>query len=300
MINELRADPGSGPADRDLGVTKRRSRWPTIVVLVVAAAFIGVIWVAYRDGGDSAGSGNPPLVKAEPGPTKIKPDQPGGQDIPFQNSTVYDRLGQNGQKPQAEKLLPPPETPVARAPQPVEPPAAAVPPVTAPPAASVPPAVSPPVALAPPPQPTAAPVAPPAPHISDAEFAALQKGGPASSPTALAPKSPASAPPTFSAPAAVAPAVPKAAVTTKPAAAGGVHIQLGSVKSAADATAEWDRLKGRFPETLSALKMSPDKVEVPDKGTFYRIQAGPLDEAKAKSVCDHLKAQGAGCIVVKS
>jgi len=82
-----------------------------------AAAFGGVIWFAYQNGRDANRSGPPPLVKADSGPVKVKPDNPGGRRSRFRDSTVYDRLNQNGQKPVVEKLLPPTEEPVAR-PQP--------------------------------------------------------------------------------------------------------------------------------------------------------------------------------------
>ncbi len=109
---ELRADPGIAPGERNIDPPKRRSIWPSIAVVAAASAFGGVIWYAYHQGHEDGRPGLPPLVKAEPGPTKVKPDNPGGQEIPFQDSTVYDRLNQNGQKPVIEKLLPPPEEPV--------------------------------------------------------------------------------------------------------------------------------------------------------------------------------------------
>ncbi len=61
---------------------------------------------------------------------------------------------------------------------------------------------------------------------------------------------------------------------------------------------EWARLKRRYPE-LAGMTSSTHKIDVPDKGTFYRIEAGPLDEAAAKSTCTNLRGQGLGCIVVK-
>ena len=50
---------------------------------------------------------------------------------------------------------------------------------------------------------------------------------------------------------------------------------------------------------LAGMTNSTHKIDVPDKGTFYRIEAGPLDEAAAKSTCTNLRGQGLGCIVVK-
>jgi hypothetical protein len=79
---------------------------------------------------------------------------------------------------------------------------------------------------------------------------------------------------------------------------GSYRIQLSAVRTEDAANADWTRLKHRFPE-LSSLSQKSVKTEIPGKGTFYRLRAGPLDEAGAKSVCDHLQAQGASCIVLK-
>jgi SPOR domain len=317
--SELRADPGIAPGDRNIDPPRRRSIWPSIAVVAAASAFGGVIWFAYHDGRDANRSGMPPLVKAETGPTKIKPDNPGGQEIPYQDSTVYDRLNQNGQKPVAEKLLPPPEEPVIRAPPaPVQPAdaagqsAVATPPppppngaiiqqVIAPPpqaADALPPPVdvAAPTALAPTPgaiviQPP--PVVPPKP---------VQVAPPAPKPVAVAvPKpEPAKAPPPTSIAALIDEAggahVPVAKAT--PAGGGSYRLQLSAVRSADAVPEEWARLKRRYPE-LAGMSNSTSKIDTPDKGTFYRVEAGPLDEAAAKSTCTRLRGQGLGCIVVK-
>lgn len=48
---------------------------------------------------------------------------------------------------------------------------------------------------------------------------------------------------------------------------------------------------------LAALSMSVAKVD-PDKGTYYRIQAGPAAE-DAAAVCGAVKARGQDCLVVR-
>jgi len=299
---ELRADPGIAPGDRNIDPPKRRSIWPSIAVVAAASAFGGVIWYAYHQGHENARPGLPPLVKADPGPVKVKPDNPGGQEIPFQDSTVYDRLNQNGQKPVVEKLLPPPEEPVARTPPappgdaaaqpnpalavgnaPADAPVAAAPPLQADTEA--------PTALAP--VPGAIVIQPPAVGMPKPVEVAPPK------PVAVvAPKpEPAKAPPPTSIAALIADAggasAPKAA-----SAGGSYHLELSAVRSADAVPEEWARLKRRYPE-LAAMTNSTHKIDVPDKGTFYRIEAGPLDEATAKSICTNLRGQGLGCIVVK-
>jgi len=111
---------------------------------------------------------NLPLIKADPQPIKVKPEQPGGLVVPDRNMTIYnERPG----GPPVEKLLPPPEQPEVR-------------PVAAPPA---PAAAAPPpqVAMAPPAVPAAKPFTPqqiaprPAPAAQPASPATLgaAKGG---------------------------------------------------------------------------------------------------------------------------
>src|SRR5258706_15512840 len=49
---------------------------PLIVLLgiVVLAAFAGVVWVAYNQGVKEGQRGNPPILSAESGPTRITPE----------------------------------------------------------------------------------------------------------------------------------------------------------------------------------------------------------------------------------
>jgi hypothetical protein len=295
---ELRADPGAAPGDRGVEIRQRRSIWPSIAVVAAAAAFGGVIWFAYQNGRD-VHSGPPPLVKADPNPAKVKPrpDQQGGQEIPFQDSTVYDRLNQNGPKPVVEKLLPPPESPVAR------PPAPAPQAMNATIDPSLPP-VSLPTALPPPGQDITSPTAlAPAPGAMITQPPAAPRQPPmVTAPTVAAPKI-AQTPPskTTSAPAGIAALESRALaeMPAKPAAGGAYRIQISAVRTPDAVAPEWARLKHRFPETLNALTLSSSKINVADKGVFYRVEAGPLDAAAAKSACDHLRAQGLGCVVAK-
>jgi len=48
------------------------------------------------------------------------------------------------------------------------------------------------------------------------------------------------------------------------------------------------------------LSLSVSRVDLGAKGTYYRIQAGPIaDEAKAAQDCAALKSRKIGCILVK-
>src|SRR5579883_2837599 len=117
------------------------------LVLLVMAAFAGGVWFAHVSGGRRGGdgSGDIPLLRADPHPFKVKPAAPGGMVIPDQNMLVYGERHDT-----VEHLLPPPEAPMPRPPPPPAPPRAA----PAPQAPAAAPAAVP--ATAPPPAPAAA------------------------------------------------------------------------------------------------------------------------------------------------
>jgi hypothetical protein len=286
---ELRADPGGAPGERNIEAAgRRRSIWPSIAVVAAAAAFGGVIWFAYQNGRNPDKPGPPPLVKAENGPIKVKPDQPGGQEIPFQNSTVYDRGRRNPQDQPVEKLLPPPESP--------SPEMRAAPNANAPATADAPPPApdaQSPTALAP--APGVILSRPPPPARIPPQTAPQTAPSPPKDETVVA-----KAQPQAVKPAARVAAAKTAASSPHPASVGGAYrIQLAAVSNEDSVKPQWDKLKRRAPETLDSLRMTTAKYTAPGKGTFYRIQAGPLDQAGAKSACLHLKERGLDCIVVK-
>jgi hypothetical protein len=138
-----------------------RRRLPAILLtIVVMAVFAGGLWFLYQQGGRRTAETGPgdavPLIRADDKPTKIKPDQPGGMVIPDQNASIYnDKPGTPG----VEKLLPPPEQPMARPVAPKEP-AATAGPIAFPPAAAP---AQPPATTPAPRQPAAATPAPKAP-----------------------------------------------------------------------------------------------------------------------------------------
>ncbi len=99
--------------------------------------------------------------------------------------------------------------------------------------------------------------------------------------------------------------VAKTAADVAPAAgfnatAGTHYVQLGSVKSADGAAAEWSKLQKKYPAQLGSVSYRVDRAELGDRGTFYRIQAGPISGESASAMCDAIKAQSPGaCLVVK-
>jgi cell division septation protein DedD len=141
----------------------------TALALLVMGLFGGGLWFAYLQGtrhaGGDAASASIPLIRADERPTKVKPERPGGMEIPDRDKLIY-----NPTRPVVERLLPPPEKPLPRlappppapSPQREQPPAAASSTPASPPApppaaipqaqqsAAAPPGKTPPAQAAPP------------------------------------------------------------------------------------------------------------------------------------------------------
>jgi len=256
---------------RIFGQTRRpRPRGRLIVVAVLAAIVIGGgAWSAIRMLTHSGTPGQVPIIRADDQPVRKRPSDPGGQPIPEQDSMLY-----NQGKPdtKVEQLLPPPEAPLPRPippPEP-EPPAAAADAATLP-ATPAPAAIA--EAAAPPPPPVAAAAPPPSPPVVPAKPA----------PAALETPAPHAAP---------APSPTKTAE--------GYRLQLGAVRSPDNAKHEWEKLKRSHGDILGTLAFSTYRVDLGERGIFYRIQAGPVrDAATAERDCGELKRRGVGCIIVR-
>jgi cell division septation protein DedD len=79
----------------------------------------------------------------------------------------------------------------------------------------------------------------------------------------------------------------------------GYKVQLAAVQDASAAEREWRRLQGLHPELLGNLTLFTETVEIEGRGTFHRIQAGPLPSREtAADLCDVLKGREQPCLVV--
>lgn len=267
-----------------------RSRiWVAAIAFAAAGAFT---WYAYHQATKAGEQGVAPLIKAEDGPSRVKPDEPGGAPEP-QDSGVYERMASDQPSaPKAESLLPPPETPVAHPATTAEAKsmAAVAPaagettaPIPAPPA----PAAAKPAEQSPPPAMKSVEV--PAPSSAKpVETAAKPTDMPAEAKPAEEPK------PTE------AKATESGSTESKSAASGSYRVQLAALRSQDAADGQWKKLQRTYPDLLSSLSVTVVKVDLTGKGTFFRLQAGALSESAAKELCSQLKKRKAECIVVKS
>jgi hypothetical protein len=267
----LRSDPDDEPRrplrDRRGGIP----RWvPFAVVGLVAIGFGGIVGYGYWAFSGGQGRIAVPLVTAGQ-PYLEKPANPGGLEVQHGGLEIWN-VGKGPasgpQKP--ESFVPPPEKPLPR-PAPAPPPVAAAPPAQEP------------AALAP--APSQAPVP-----------AAQAEAKPPSGPF---PMPPPPAPP----PVRTVAVVPGAAAALPPparaGAATGFKVQLGSVRSEADARKLWDGVRRKHPTEIGSLTAHFSRVDFPDRGTFYRVHAGTLPSRDAaRDMCARLQKAGTVCIVV--
>ncbi len=245
-------------------------------------AFTAIIWYAYPRGQEKFSGLDIPTISADKSVYKFKPENPGGMEVPHQDSTVFDPIDNRaGDAARVEKLGAPPEEPVDKDA------AISTAPIdkkmeklnlesqlTTPVSEDTEKVIAPVVEEEAPAMPEEKPAAP------VKETKAAEKPKAVKAEAKLAPKP-------VEKPAA-------AAVT----ATGGNFIQLGSYKDIAAAKADWAVLQRKFPQTLGKMKMRTQRVDIPGKGTFNRLQAGASSPALAAEVCKLLKGSGTSCIVV--
>jgi hypothetical protein len=319
------ANPYGLPPER--GVKRSMSK-PLVLTVAGVTLLAGAGLAAFtllRSGGVG---GPPPMIEADAAPTKSRaPDRGGAEDAAAPDRLVYERLS-GATRPSVERLLPPPEQPmprpiVAADPPPPEPPkpaqAAAAPPVNM----LATPTHAPPPAAAPPGKPgqpqAAAPQAKPGQPNQAAPHQPNQPPGkpgqaPPQQPPPQQPGQPVGKPgqppqqpppqqhaalPSGAPPSTLKPPGPPPPPSVSSGGGSGWRIQLASVRSEAEASAEWKRLQARFPAVLGGLSLQVSKADLGDKGVFYRVHGGGVDEVRARSACDQLKSQNVGCVVVK-
>ncbi len=218
-----------------------------------------------------------PLIQADSRPYKVRPDDPGGLQIPNRDKLVYDRLTGEERPAPVERLLPAPERPLPP-PRPGDQPREL--------ASDAPPPPPPPVT------PRVITESPPPPPSEDTAVAAAT---PEPKPVPEAAKPPSAEPPSAT-PASATPVVP----VVKAAADGDFLVQLASVRAEEGAHREWARLSKRHGDLLGTLALSVERADLGARGVYYRVRAGPLaDRAAATCLCDALKARKLGCLVVR-
>lgn len=257
-------------------VSRRSLFWTVFIVLVLATiAAVGlVLLISKKDGGSTQGYMNAeqaPVITAEPGPFKVKPDDPAGMVIEGLDGTMYTA----GEGIDEGSAIDPSLAPEAPLPRPGT--------VTGPPRELVPEPMDQPIVT--PPATVPANIQRPAPTAAPPPVATPKPTAPGAAP---APK-PAPAKPLVAVPPPVAPPAANPA-DTKPATKAG-NVQLGAFSSEEKANAVWAGLAGKHG--LSGKRI----IAIESGGkTLYRLRAASGDPA---ATCAKLKAAGDACAIVE-
>ena len=311
---------------------RRTGLWLGLFGLLALGGAAGGGWY-FLDGflGESVDT-SVPLIRADIAPIKVRPENPGGMQVPDQDKLVYDRMQGEAEAPQVEQLLPPPETPLPL-PAPPPPPqvdlagdsasaaetevaeaaiAEAVSPQSAPAAVGQPiqPAPAGPISLVPErpspthqpkPMETAEQLLPEPEKSKPVETATAPPPKPVETKPIKLPEMPPEKPATtvVNNPPKPKPVPPPPKKAAKPTLA--YQIQIAAVRSPSRARGEWKRLQHKHRSLLGNLKLSIIKADLgPKKGIYYRLRAGPVaDEPAARSLCVMLKKRKVGCLVVR-
>ena len=260
--------------ERDDAQDERRSRGQGVRAALLALAVAGLVggswWAGHRSSPTTQDVSAVPEIHPDTTPVKEAPKDPGGLVVPGQDSVLLNRDA----KGRPEELLPPAEAVKQRPVPPVLPPQSDVANALPPPAATSTPGANaaPQVALS-----TPAPQAASVPSGSE----------PAASVTAK-PAAPIGGP------------VPKVTPLAPPAVTGSYRLQLGALRTEEAAKSEWLKLQRQNSDVLGKLSLSVSRVDLGARGTYYRIQAGPIaDGGKAAQDCAALKSRKISCILVK-
>lgn len=268
MVDEMDTYDATDEDDEPAG----RGWLMLIVVLAVLAALAGVVYFAYQQGREEGIRTAPPIVRADGGPEKVAPQDPGGIDIPHQDKEIFERITGDTSASNAdsgvERLLPPPEEP-----------------------AQLP-------AATPAQQPAATPRSP-----STTETLLAPSGTPAPAttppPAPSAPAAPAAAQPAPTPAPAPSPA-PRPTPAAAPAATGAWVVQIGAFRDTTRANTEWAGVQRKHPSILGSASADIQRADLGDRGIWYRLRAsGFASKDAANSACAALKAAGTDCLVRK-
>ncbi|MCD6035561.1 MAG: Periplasmic protein TonB, links inner and outer rane [Rickettsiales bacterium] len=89
-------------------------RFIRAVITLAAFVFFGVLaFYAYEFGIIPRDPSQLPVISADEAPFRVKPDEPGGMEVPNQDKTVYGAMQGDQTPPPVEQVLPAPEEPVS-------------------------------------------------------------------------------------------------------------------------------------------------------------------------------------------
>jgi hypothetical protein len=250
------------------------------------------------------------VVRADIGPVKVRPEKPGGLQVPDRDKLVYKRIQNGGTEPKSqatvERLLPLPETPL---PRPSSIPLATAQLSVKAQSITIPKDINELDAVKPNEAPPLPPVAPPPPKLASKppEPVILSKN----KTPIIVPKSAITEPDIALEP------IPKLNITSKAAQntksltdvktspmvipSNDVYrVQLAAARNINAARKEWDRLRLKNLDVLGNLGSKITKYDSGANGIFYRLRAGPLTkDIDARALCKTLAKRKTGCLVIR-
>ncbi|MCW5691277.1 MAG: SPOR domain-containing protein [Pseudolabrys sp.] len=329
-----------GPADSDHYYDDVQPNRRRISIAAIAGVFaLAVLGTAGALGyravfGPSSAPANPPVIKADNAPSKIVPATP-NQDA---GKTITDRVGSGGNG-QIEKLLSREEQPVPVTTTSNAPASGNASPAAGAPAmgsgvvgdpkkirtiAIRPDSSGDAPAAGTAPTPSVVNAAEPRPvTVTPRPIATTSEPAPQQAPRSLAAQTPQAAPaPALAAPAPRAsnaplslnpnavqtPARPERVASTAPTApapaatsSGGYAVQITAQRSEADAQAAFRSLQGKFPSQLGNRAPLIKRVDLGEKGIYFRAMVGPFaSSGEASQFCSGLKAAGGQCLIQRN
>lgn len=278
-------------------VRRRRPYWAFAVVVAVLGVLGGVLWYAYPKEVAQREIDAAPIIRAAAAPIKVIPEEPGGMNVAFRDSTVFNALEGNGtdkdtkrienilgdegldagDSPDKDKVFSSLKTDIR---------------IEGKKVASIGSGGK------------TVPEEPEEPEDSKTAGEDVDASGATDSPVEEK-----------TAGAAARPERERAADDaraeqlnrTQPAAGvevdareqGGFYVQLASLRSADDAEKAWLSLKGQFYQYIGQVQHRIQKADLGDRGIYFRVQAGPLQEPKARDICSAIQAKKpGGCLVI--
>jgi cell division septation protein DedD len=277
----------------------RKPVWAGGLVVATLAVLGAVLVYTYPREAAERDLAAVPIIRADAGPIKIMPEDAGGMEIAHRDSVVFDTLRPDDGERRVENLLPEAEQPLPReemfAGLKTELPDPAVVAGDEEGAVDV----------------TADAVEDDEPQdyesVADYESPAADEA--ATAPAAAAKVAASGAPlpavkpePTAKDAAAAAKTEPAAglSLSAKEAGSAGTHfVQLGSVKDESGAKAEWKKLQAAHNGVLGNLDYRVQRADLGARGTFFRIQGGPVGKSEAEQICKAITSvKPGGCLVV--
>ena len=315
---------GDDSAEEEEPVRKRGGGLMTVAI-VLGLAVVGTGGAfAYRTYVGSPRTGEPPIIRADAGPTKIVPSPANA------TSKLPDRMVAGDG---TEKIVPREEAPMdvnaksgprvvfpslnqnANPPSPASVVSTTLPPASAgngtlssneprkirtlsvkgdqPDAAATPVGSTPPPAK---PTPATRSVANANASTANAPMPLTPQGGspPAATPADTRAARVAAATPTNPDQAAPAPAAAASA-------GGGYLVQVSSQRNEADAQASFRALQGKFPAVLGSREPVIKRADLGEKGVYYRAMVGPFGSSdEATQFCGSLKTAGGQCVIQRN